>query len=71
MGLPAARFYQLQLIIYRKLLGCWMNSEDAIKAYKAVVGWIVNGSCHFHNQFQRLTPYLRATVWSSAAEIAD
>ena len=24
-----------------------MNSEDAIKAYKAVVGWIVNGSCHF------------------------
>ena len=26
---------------------CWMNSEDAIKAYKAVVRWIVNGSCHF------------------------
>ena len=48
-----------------------MDSEDAIKAVKAVVGWIVNGSCHFHNQFQRLTPYLRATVWSSAAEIAD
>ena len=28
-----------------------MNSEDAIedaiKAYKAVVRWIVNGSCHF------------------------
>jgi hypothetical protein len=31
MGLLAIRFHQLQLITQRKLLGRWMNSEDAIK----------------------------------------
>jgi len=37
MGLLAVRFYQLQLINKRELSVCWMNIEDAVKAYKAVV----------------------------------
>jgi len=51
IGLLAIRFHQLQLITQRKLLGCWMNSEDAIKP---VMSWLREYALK-----SRTTPYSR------------